>query len=508
MIPPPRNAKQDPHRATSTRLPEVHDLGVMTTGVGGPVQSNQTSLTAGAEGPVLLQDFHLIDKLAHFDRERIPERVVHAKGAGAHGYFELTNDMSHLTCAKFLNGEKGKRTPLFMRFSVVAGESGSADTARDVRGFSLKFYTEEGNFDMVGNNTPVFFVRDPLKFPDFIHTQKRDPRTHLKNPDMQWDFFSSVPESLHQVMILHSNRGTPDGYRHMHGFSSHTYKLVDKAGNFHYAKWHFKTNQGIKNLSAAQAEKLAGTNPDYATQDLFEAIERGDYPSWTLYFQVLTEEDARNYPYNIMDVTKVVSQKKFPLQEVGRFVLDRNPENYFAEVEQVALSPSHSVPGIAPSSDRMLQGRLFSYPDAHRYRLGANHLQLPINSPAVPTRNQQRDGLMALGDNGGRLPNYEPNSLGGPSENPQALDTNRGTKVEGVIGHHTYELTDKDFDQPRDLYNLLSESERKDMIDNFVASIALAQPLFQRNIIKQMYRVHKDFGARVEALLKERCPDL
>ncbi|KAJ2803155.1 catalase A [Coemansia guatemalensis] len=507
MIPPPQNVKQDPHAASSTQLPIGGDLGVLTTGTGGPVKSNQTSITAGYNGPVLLEDFHLIDKIAHFDRERIPERVVHAKGAGAHGYFEVTKDISHLTCAKFLN-KVGKRTPMFARFSTVGGESGSADTARDPRGFALKFYTEEGNFDMVANNTPVFFVRDTLKFPDFIHTQKRDPRTHLKNPDMMWDFFSQVPESLHQVMILFSNRGTPDGFRHMHGFSSHTYKLIKEDGTMHYVKWHFRTNQGIKNLRASEAEKLGGSNPDYATQDLFEAIERGEYPSWTLYFQILTEEQALNYKHNVFDVTKVISKKDFPLHEVGRMVLNRNPENYFAEVEQAAFSPSHSVPGIGPSADRMLQGRLFSYPDTHRHRLGTNYLQLPINSPIVPVRNQQRDGAMVYGDNGGRRPNYEPNSLGGPYEKRSVRENSENSRAEGVIARHTYELTDKDFEQPRALFHLLDKDEQQDLIDNFAQNIALAQPVFQRNILKQFYRIDKELGSRVEQILRKTNPKL
>ncbi|KAJ2784971.1 catalase A [Coemansia javaensis] len=499
MIPPP-NIKQDPQAATSTQLPRGQSLGTLTTGSGSAVQSNQTSLTAGEDGPVALQDFHLIDKLAHFDRERIPERVVHAKGAGAHGYFEVTKDLSRLTCAKFL-GAVGKRTPVFARFSTVGGEKGSADTARDPRGFAVKFYTEDGNFDMVGNNTPVFFVRDPLKFPDFIHTQKRDPRTNFKNPDMQWDFWSHVPESLHQVLILFSNRGTPDGARHMHGYSSHTYKLISAAGEVHFVKWHFRTNQGIRNLSSADAERIAGTNPDYTTQDLFDAIERGDYPSWTLYFQIMTEAEARAYKYNILDVTKVVSQKDFPLHEVGRMVLNRNPENYFAEVEQAAFSPSHSVPGIAPSADRMLQGRLFSYPDTHRHRLGANYLHLPINSPLFPPRNQQRDGPMVFGDNGGRLPNYEPNSFGGPAECPNARELGAHTRVEGILARHPFELTDRDFDQPRALYNLLPPDEQRDLVENLAGNLVLAQPAIQRAVLPHLYRIDKGLGSRVEQFL-------
>ncbi|KAJ2413666.1 catalase A [Coemansia sp. RSA 2530] len=480
MIPPANNQIK---AATSTDLPLNGNLGTLTTGTGNPVLSNQTSQTAGYYGPVLVQDFHLNDKLARFDRERIPERVVHAKGAGAHGYFEVTKDVSHLTCAKFLSAV-GKRTPVFTRFSTVGGESG-------------------GTWDMVGNNTPIFFIRDPLKFPDFIHTQKRDPRTHCKNPDMQWDFWSHVPEALHQVMILFSNRGTPDGFRHIHGYSSHTLKLVKADGSFNYVRWHFRTDQGIKNLSAKQAAELASSNPDYATKDLFDAIERGDHPSWTVSIQIFTEEQARKLKYDPFDVTKVVSQKEFPLHEVGRMVLDRNPENYFAEVEQAAFSPSHMVPGIAPSPDRMLQGRLFSYPDAHRYRLGGNYLQLPINSPRDPVRYQQRDGPMCFGNNGGRLPNYEPNSYGGPQEDPNTREIEAKSAVEGYIGRHTYKLTDEDFDQPRALYRLLSAKEQQDLVDNMAGSIAQAKPVFQRSILPHLKRIDSEFGSRVEAYLKE-----
>ncbi|KAJ1978924.1 catalase A, partial [Dimargaris cristalligena] len=390
---------------------------ILTTSTGCPVDNNQTSLTAGPRGPIMISDTALIDKLSHFDRERIPERVVHAKGAGAHGYFEVTKDISHLTRAKFLS-TVGKRTPMFARFSTVGGESGSADTARDPRGFALKFYTEEGNYDMVGNNTPIFFVRDPIKFPDFIHTQKRNPRTHLKDLDMVWDFFSLVPESLHQATILFSNRGTPDGFRHMHGYSSHTFKLVDNHGKFRYFKWHFRTNQGVKNLAAQRAAQLEGENPDYATQDLFNAIADNNFPSWTAYIQVMEPEQAKKFRYDIFDVTKVWSQKEYPLMEVGKFTLNRNPENYFAEVEQAAFSPGNLVPGIDASFDRMLQGRLFSYPDTHRHRLGPNFNQIPINVPQnAKVANHQRDGAMTVNDNGCSMPNYEPNSFGGPYQN-------------------------------------------------------------------------------------------
>ena len=331
----------------------------LTTSWGAPVGDNQNSMTAGSRGPTLIQDVHLLEKLAHFNRERVPERVVHAKGAGAHGYFEVTNDLTKYTKAAFLS-EVGKKTPLFVRFSTVAGELGSADTVRDPRGFAVKFYTEEGNYDLVGNNTPVFFIRDAIKFPDFIHTQKRDPKTHLKNPTAVWDFWSLSPESLHQVTILMSDRGIPATLRHMHGFGSHTFKWVNEQGEGVWVKYHFKTEQGVKNLSVDAAAKMAGENPDYHTEDLFNAIENGDFPSWKLCVQIMPLEDANTYRFDPFDVTKVWSQKDYPLIEVGRMVLNKNPENYFAEVEQATFSPGTLVPGIDVSPDKMLQGRLFA----------------------------------------------------------------------------------------------------------------------------------------------------
>jgi len=473
----------------------------LTTSNGNPVDNNQTSITAGVNGPVLIQDFHLIDKLAHFDRERIPERVVHAKGAGAHGYFEVTHDITHLTKAKFLN-QVGKKTPVFVRFSTVGGEKGSADTARDPRGFAVKFYTEEGNWDMVGNNTPVFFIRDPLKFPDFIHTQKRNPQTNLPDPDMFWDFISLVPESLHQVTILFSDRGTPDGYRHMDGFSSHTLKLVQDNGSFHYVKWHFKTQQGIKNLSKAEAGQLAGSDPDYATRDLFTAIARGDHPSWKVYIQVMTPEQAKTYRWNIFDITKVWPHKDFPLKEVGKMVLNRNPENYFAEVEQAAFSPSHLVPGVDVSADRMLQGRLFSYPDTHRHRLGPNYHQIPINAPTSRVSNHQRDGFMTVNGNQGSQPNYEPNSFGGPKQNNLVGTTFSAEPVEGLTGRFTYELTDDDFVQPGNLYRLMNDQQKQNLIDNISGSLRLAKKFIQERQVANFKRADEEWGKRVEAALK------
>jgi len=390
----------------------------LTTSWGAPVDNNQNSLTAGPRGPILLQDLHLIDKLAKFDRERIPERVVHAKGAGAHGYLEVTHDVTKFTKAKFLNAV-GKRTPLFLRFSTVAGELGAADTARDPRGFAIKFYTEEGNYDMVGNNTPVFFIKDPIKFPDFIHSQKRNPQTHLSDPEAVWDFWAHSPEALHQITILFSDRGTPDGYRHMNGYSSHTYKWVNEKGEVHYVKYHFKTDQGIKNFTAQQADALKSKDLDYATRDLFDNIAKGNFPSWTWYVQLIPEKAGEAYKYDIFDVTKVVPHADYPLIPVGKLVLNKNPENYFAETEQSAFAPTHLVPGIEPSVDKMLQGRLFSYPDTHRHRLGANYDQIPINCPyRARVAHYQRDGPATVNGNFGSAPVYEPNTLGGPVEDP------------------------------------------------------------------------------------------
>ncbi|MED3943728.1 catalase KatA [Priestia megaterium] len=466
----------------------------LTTSWGAPVGDNQNSMTAGSRGPTLIQDVHLLEKLAHFNRERVPERVVHAKGAGAHGYFEVTNDVSSYTKAAFLS-EVGKRTPLFARFSTVAGENGSADTVRDPRGFAVKFYTEEGNYDLVGNNTPVFFIRDAIKFPDFIHTQKRDPRTHLKNPTAVWDFWSLSPESLHQVSILMSDRGIPATLRHMHGFGSHTFKWVNAEGDGVWVKYHFKTEQGVKNLSPDVAAKLAGENPDYHTEDLFNAIEKGDFPSWKLYVQIMPLEDAETYRFDPFDVTKVWSQKDYPLIEVGRMVLDRNPENYFAEVEQATFSPGTLVPGIDVSPDKMLQGRLFAYSDAHRYRVGANHQALPINRPRSEVNNYQRDGQMRFDDNGGRSVYYEPNSFGGPTESQE--NKQAAYPVSGVADSVAYDHNDH-YTQAGDLYRLLSEDERTRLVANIVEAM---KPVEKEEIklrqIQHFYKADPEYGTRV-----------
>jgi catalase len=466
----------------------------LTTSWGAPVGDNQNSITAGQRGPVLIQDVHLLEKLAHFNRERVPERVVHAKGAGAFGTFTVTNDISKYTKAKLFNGV-GKDTQMFIRFSTVAGELGSADTVRDPRGFAVKFYTEEGNYDIVGNNTPVFFIRDAIKFPDFIHTQKRDPRTHLKNPTAVWDFWSHSPESLHQVTILMSDRGIPATLRHTHGFGSHTFKWVNAEGQGVWVKYHFKTEQGIKNLDVDLATKLASENPDYHTEDLFNAIEKGDFPAWKLYVQIMPLEDADTYRFDPFDVTKVWSQKDYPLIEVGRMELNRNPENYFAEVEQATFSPGTFVPGVEASPDKMLQGRLFAYGDAHRYRVGANHNTLPVNRPKVEANHYQRDGSMRTDDNGGRSVYYEPNSFNGPVESPEKKVA--PFEVSGVAAQVAYNHDDH-YTQAGDLYRLLSEEERTRLVANIVGAM---KPVELEEIklrqIAHFYKADPEYGTRV-----------
>jgi len=382
----------------------------LTTASGKPYYENENSMSAGPRGPLLLQDFILHEKMAHFNRERIPERVVHAKGSGAYGKFTVTNDITKYTKAKIFS-EIGKETKIFLRFSTVGGEKGSADTERDPRGFALKFYTEDGNWDLVGNNTPVFFVKDPKKFSDFIHTQKRDPKTNCKSPTMMWDFWSLNPESLHQVMILMSDRGTPYSYRYMHGFGSHTFSLINHNNEKVWVKFHFRTEQGIKNFTNDEAVVVKGQDADWAQRDLVSAIENGEFPKWTMQIQVMTQEEAKTFRWNPFDLTKVWPHAEFPLINVGTIELNEVPDNFFAHVEQSAFAPAHVVNGIGYSPDKMLQGRILSYPDAHRYRLGANYEQLPVNRCPYMVANYQRDGLMRLDGNGGSSPNYFPNSF-------------------------------------------------------------------------------------------------
>ena len=466
----------------------------LTTASGIPVSDNQNSLTAGPRGPLLVQDFHLFQKMANFNRERIPERVVHAKGAGAYGTFTVTHDITKYTKAKIFS-EVGKKTELVVRFSTVAGERGSADTVRDVRGFAIKFYTEEGNWDLVGNNTPVFFIRDPLKFMDFIHTQKRLPHSNLRSETMWWDFWSLKPESLHQVTILFSDRGTPKGFRHMNGYGSHTYSLINANDERFWVKFHFKTAQGIQNFTAEESTRLAGEDPDWATRDLFEAIERGDYPKWNLKIQVMPEKDAETYRWNPFDLTKVWPHGDYPLIDVGVMELNRNPSNYFADVEQAAFAPSNIVPGISYSPDKMLQARIFSYADAHRYRLGVNHELLPVNRPRSTVDNYQRDGYMRCNDNAGDAPNYEPNSFGGPTANPDYREP--PLKISGDADRYDQPIVDDDYVQPGNLFRLMSPEEQARLIKNIVDSLKNVPEFIQKRIVTHFYKANSAYGSGV-----------
>lgn len=474
----------------------------MTTAYGVPNGIKATQ-TVGERGPVLLQDAEIVDELSHFDRERIPERVVHAKGAGAFGYFEVTHDISKY-CAATVFDKVGKRTPIAVRFSTVGGESGSADTARDPRGFAVKMYTDDGIWDIVGNNTPIFFIRDPVLFPSFIHTQKRNPATHLKDPDMFWDFITLRPETTHQVMFLFGDRGTPDGYRHMNGYGSHTFKMVNDKQEMVYVKFHYKTDQGIKNLPAEQADKLTGTDPDYSIRDLYNNIAKGNFPSWTWHLQVMTFEEAEKFKFNPFDLTKVWPQAQFPLIKFGKMVLDRNPNNYFAEVEQIAFSPAHMPPGIEASPDKMLQVRLFAYSDTHRHRLGANFLQLPVNCPyRVTTKNYHRDGPMNFTDNQAGAPNYWPNSFGGPQESPRAAKLAPAYPLSGDVYRFNSGDTEDNYQQAANFWNnVLKAEERKRMVDNIVGHLGNASLFIQERGVKMFSHVNADFGKQLAEGLK------
>ena len=468
---------------------------IMTTDAGRPVGDNQNSLTVGPRGPIVFEDFLLFEKMAHFNRERVPERVVHAKGAGAHGYFVCTNPRMPEYTRAGLFSRTGEPTEVFVRFSTVGGEKGSEDTERDPRGFAVKFYTEEGNWDMVGNNTPVFFIRDALKFGDFIHTQKRDPQTNLKSPTAMWDFWSLSPESLHQVTILFSDRGTPDGYRHMNGYSSHTFSLVNSNNELYYVKWHFKTKQGIKNFTREQADEMRGKDPDYAQRNLLNAIQSGDFPRWRVCVQIMPEKDASNYHINPFDLTKVWPHKDYPLVEVGEMILNRNPENYFAEVEQAAFEPRNVVPGMGYSPDKMLQARLISYPDAHRYRIGVNYDGLPVNKPLCPVRTYNRDGAMRFDDNFGSAPNYEPNSFDGPAEDPAYRESPR--MISGSVDRHDHRLDADYYSQPGDLFRLMSPDARERLIGNIVASMNTVPENIQKRQIQHFLKADPAYGAGV-----------
>ena len=444
----------------------------LTTASGIPYYHHEDTQSAGPRGPLLLQDFVLHEKLAHFNRERIPERIVHAKGSGAYGVFTVTNDITRYSRAKVFS-EVGKQTRMFQRMSTVGGEKGSADSERDPRGFAVKFYTEDGNWDLVGNNTPIFFIKDAKKFPDFIHTQKRDPHTNLKSPTMVWDFFGLNPESLHQVMFLMSDRGTPYGFRHMHGYGSHTYSMVNNDNERFYVKFHIRTQQGIRNLTGEEATQMR-TDPDYAQRDLHTAINSGNFPRWTMNIQVMTIEQSKTHPFNPFDLTKTWSQKDYPLIDVGTIELNENPQNYFAEVEQVAFAPAHVVDGIGYSPDKMLQGRILSYTDAQRYRLGGNYEQIPVNRCPFMISNYQRDGQMHVDGNGGSAPNYFPNSFDDIEPDPsyimpaEILDSNIGDwydrNAEGENDHYT---------QPGIFFReVLSDDDKKHLISNIVGAMS------------------------------------
>ena len=466
----------------------------MTNDAGVPVADNQNSLTAGPRGPVLMSDHHLMERMAHFNRERVPERVVHAKGAGAYGTLTITGDISQYTCAK-LFAKVGNKCDAFLRFSTVAGEQGSADTARDPRGFACKFYTEEGNWDLVGNNTPVFFVRDPLKFSDFIHSQKRHPETGLRDNTMQWDFWSLSPESLHQITTLFSDRGIPATYRHMNGYSSHTYSLWNKKGERFWVKWHLKTKQGIKCLTDAEARKIAGEDLDFHRRDLVASIDKGDFPKWDVKVQVMPEKDAETYAIHPFDLTKVWPHKDYPLIDVGVLELNRNPENYFAEVEQSTFEPGNMPPGMGASPDKMLQARLLSYPDAHRYRVGVNYAQLPVNKPQCPVNTYHRDGHMRFDGNGGSSVNYQPNSFGGPVDDKQFSEP--PLAINGAADRFDHRLNNDDYGQAGNLYRLMSDDQKAQLADNLTRALLPVPKPIQLRQLKHFYQADPDYGISV-----------
>jgi catalase len=475
-------------------------LPVTTTDAGSPVGSDEYSVTVGPEGPVLLQDAYLMEKLAHFVRERVPDRVYHVKGGGAYGYFEVTTDVAKWTKAAFLN-KVGKRTPLFVRFSEVAAEEGYPDSDRDVRGFAVKFYTEEGNYDMVGNNTPVFFVRDPMKFPDFIHSQERMPDSGLRSNNMQWDFWTLSPESAHQVTILMSDRGTPRTWRHMNGYSSDTYMWVNARGQRFWVKYHFKTEQGIQNLTDAESRAMRSVDLDCHRRDLWDAIAGKDYPSWQLQMQIMPYEDAATYRFNPFDITKVWPHKDYPTIPIGRMVLDRNPENFFAEVTEVGFDVANFVPGIGPSPDRMVMGRMFAYGDSNRYRTGTNWEQLPVNRPINEVHNYNKDAPMRF-HHSGNQPVYAPNSYGGPRADPQRFPDPTWFVESAEIMRTAYvpHKDDDDFVQPGTLYRqVLSQTDRDHLVDNLVWHLSQGVERFiqERAVREYIMKVDPDLGARV-----------
>jgi catalase len=467
---------------------------LLTTASGSPLADNQNSLTAGSRGPVLLQDYWLLEKLAHFNRERIPERIVHAKGSGAFGTLTITGDISRYSRARIFS-KVGNTGEVFLRFSTVAGERGAADAERDVRGFALKIYTEEGNWDIVGNNTPVFFLRDPLKFPDFIHTQKRDPQTNLRNNIAAWDFWSLSPESLHQVTILFSDRGLPRNYRQINGYGSHTYSFVNAIGERHWVKFHFKSLQGIAHHTDAEAAELVGRDRESAQADLFHAIAQGNFPRWRFCVQVMSERDAETCNLNPFDLTKVWPHADYPLIEVGILELNRNPVNYFAEVEQAAFSPANVIPGIGHSPDKMLQARIFSYPDAQRYRIGVNYSSLPVNAPRCPVMHYHRDGALRFDGNGGATPNYEPNSFGGPAQCPAFSEP--PLKISGDADRHSHRTGNDDYTQAGNLFRLFDDGQKARLFGNIARHMTGVPQDIQLRQICHFFRADPAYGLGV-----------
>ena len=471
----------------------------MTTASGRPVADNQNVQTAGRPGPMLLQDPWFLEKLSHFDREVIPERRMHAKGSGAYGTFTVTHDITKYTRASIFS-EVGKKTECFVRFSTVAGERGAADAERDIRGFAMKFYTETGNWDLVGNNTPVFFLRDPLKFPDLNHVVKRDPRTNMHSANSNWDFWTSLPEALHQVTITMSDRGIPASYRHMHGFGSHTFSFINKDNVRTWVKFHFKTLQGIKNLTDEEAMELIGRDRESHQRDLYEAIERGDFPRWELKVQLMTEQEADGYRINPFDLTKVWPHGDFPLHDVGVLELNRNPENYFAEVEQSAFNPMNVIDGIGFSPDKMLQGRLFSYRDAQNYRLGVNHGQIPVNRPRCPFHSYHRDGMMRTDGNNGSAIGYEPNSYGEWQDSPEMKEP--PLKLHGDAYNYNEREYDKDYySQPGDLFRLMSPGQQKALFKNTAANMGDSELFIKQRHVRNCYKADPAYGRGVAEAL-------
>ncbi|MCB9853314.1 MAG: catalase [Phycisphaerales bacterium] len=473
---------------------------ILTTTGGAPIADNQNSLTAGPRGPLMLQDYQLIEKLAHQNRERIPERAVHAKGWGAFGTLTITNDITQYSKASIFS-KVGKKTEMLARFSTVAGEQGAADAERDVRGFALKFYTDEGNWDLVGNNTPVFFIRDPYKFPDFIHTQKRHPKSNLRSPTAMWDFWSLSPESLHQLTILMSDRGLPIGVRHINGYGSHTFSFINAKNERFWVKFHFKTMQGHKHWTNEEAEKVVGRTRESTQEDLFGAIERGDYPKWRMCVQIMPELDAETTPYNPFDLTKVWPHSDYPLIDVGIMELNRNPENYFAEIEQAAFSPSNIVPGIGFSPDKMLQARIFSYADAHRHRLGTHYEALPVNAPKCPVHHYHKDGAMRFFANN---PNpdayYEPNSFNGPVERRDVAEP--PLRISGDADRYDHREGNDDYSQPRALFNLFDEGQKQRLFLNIAASMGGVPAFIIERQLGHFEKVHPEYAAGVREALR------